>query len=210
MMSNYTHDMYDVINDTYGDDPQYTITLKMAYEKGLTLWDKVNVDLGDNALNDEFKRLFDQHYYAHEIGQSTWGAFVHYIKDKLDMDKLLIQRKLTLYNEMLTKDPYLSQRISTNTTLSNLITTALTGESDSVFNETGQGSTATIDEGYMTNQSKTGTTNNTTQNTTGDSDVIVEGFTQQEIDLLENYSNKVKDILGDYVLSFRNHFMLVL
>lgn len=129
----------------------------------------------------EFENLFIQNYYNREIAVETIELFLHYLKND-------VQMKCKYYNKLLVengKTLSIFKEYETNSNTVNIY-------KDSPLNLNVQ---ETLNNQYATNLSE-----NKIENS---------GRTQQEIDILDNYNKKLKDIMYDFINSFNDLFMKI-
>lgn len=201
---NKEHFMYD--NQNY--DAEYTITLKECILSNLDLWGGITTGLIE-PLDTEFKYAFVSRYSFSEIGFSTWDAFKSKLLYKLETSHARYNKLYTLYKEQILKDPLLSQKFKTTNNINMLVSQAVEGSSLSKYNDTPQSQITAIDDGYLTSLSDIKSTNDGTTSSEGLNVVDNEGYTEQEINLLDNYRKKFIDILSVIIEDFKDLFILI-
>lgn len=177
----------------------YTETLQGAYDRGLELFD-LDYSL---TFKEAFEEEFNLRYKLEEVGFETWAEFKHAVQVILKQKSKVYEKIYTLYEAQFEKEnPLLSAKAKTTQT--NTATNTATGRQR--FNDTPESQITTLDEGYLTSISD----NTNTGSAEAETETQYEALNEQEINLLENYSRKLRNIVSDLVNEFRTCFMLIL
>ena len=181
-MSNYTAELRTIINNNFDIfDFEYT---RSNASKAI---------ISDSDL----EQGFIDHYYFREVGFETLERFKHKLKTQWIESIEIFDKVLVAYNEEIN---ILSNNGSSSTT-----TTSNTGSSSnkSIYNDTPTSHLGTTD--YATS-----ITDNT--GSSSDSGTISQsstGKTLSDIELLELYHDKIKDVITEFYKSFDNLFMQI-
>lgn len=142
----------------------------------------------DYPLNSEYKKVFEKLFINRnlmkEIGFTSIGRFKHELSIMLNELSPKYNKLIALYDQEI--EPLLSYKSITKGKITNLVNTY----SESRFNDTPNGKITSIKDGYLTNlgDNKVEGENESTN------DTLVEGFQKEQIELLDNYKNKITNI----------------
>lgn len=183
----------------YGEN-DFTIKLADLIDEGFVLFSDTYPLTP--ALKTEFEKLFIDTYLMREIGFPTVAEFKRQVYLDLNKKSKHYNKLFEVFADALLSDPKINQRITTNT-----IINALSGVlSVNKFNDTPKGKITAITDGYLSSLGETDT--DATSETS--SNMIYEGFTDQEINLINNYASKLRDIMSEFVDMFDKNFMQLL
>ena len=179
---------------------RYTAELRTIIDNNFDIFDFTYNRLNESKAiisDSDLQKGFIDHYYFREVGFETLERFKHKLKAQWLESIEVFDKLLIAYNE---KIDVLSNNGSSSTT-----TSSNTGSSTnkSIINDTPTSHLGTDD--YAT--SITDNTGSTT-----DSGTITQtssGKTMSDIELLEMYHNKIKDIITEFYNSFDNLFMQI-
>lgn len=196
--------MYDVQDYT----AVYTMTLKKCYDNNLKLWENIETGL-DIDLENEVIDIFNKKYSSYEVGYTTWGEFINQIQADFLENCKMWNLKYNLLNEQYLKDPLFNQKFSTTNNIINNMTQTLNGYNINKRNDTPQGQITALNDGYLTELTDSTVNNENigTNDTTATTEYL--GVNDQEINLLNNYLNKIRNITTEIINYLRDNFMLL-
>lgn len=181
-MSRYTAELRTIINNNF-DIFDFTYTRSNASQSIIS--------------DTDLEQGFIDHYYFREVGFETLERFKHKLKAQWIESIEVFDKLLVAYNQEI--DTLTNNGTTSTTTSSN----SGSSSNKSIFNDTPTSHLGTTDYASSITDNEGSTTDNgtITQSSTGK--------TMSDIELLELYHDKIKDVITEFYNSFDNLFMQI-
>lgn len=188
-----------ILKYDYGQN-RFTIKLKDLIEQGFEMFDD-SYDLTE-AYKDRFEELFIETYLMQEIGFPTVDEFKRQVYLDLKRECKKFNVLIANFETAISLDPLVNQKLTTSAVVASLTGSTSTNK----FNDLPKGKITAITDGYLTSLGET----STDANSDVTSETVFEGFTEAQINLIENYNRKLEDMLVKFVDLFAKNFMQLL
>lgn len=188
-----------VLKYDYGQN-RFTIKLKDLIEQGFEMFDE-SYDLTE-AYKDRFETLFIETYLMQEIGFPTVDEFKRQVYLDLKRECKKFNVLIANFETAISLDPLVNQKLTTSAVVASITGSSSTNK----FNDTPKGKITAITDGYLSSIGEA----STDANSDVTSETVFEGFTEAQINLIENYNRKLEDMLVNFVDMFAKNFMQLL
>ncbi len=196
----YTPLLKDLIHEFFHDDEDEFLKIATTMNKSSS---------HRTPFEKEFAKLFLEKFRWKEIGNPNPVIFMKLIRETYLGNIKKWNRTFELFENTLSNDPTLEQMFTTESTNKIDSSGSLTNYVLHKFSDTPQSQVSVLDDGYLTNVSDNSEDATTENLQEAEAEVVYKGHSKQEIELVENYYEKFRNIVKNAVNEFDTCFLTI-